>query len=138
MQESVPSFLPSFPNDISKEISLQNPTVSVPQVNPVCKHKAVLRNVRLKHGRRLATFELRGPVKSFVKCVEKCCRRRWCNLAFKIGGYCYSVHCPSHEACAPVKAKDTRILSDYALMDRPQNTNDSTSSYFFLRGIFCV
>lgn len=137
VQESVPSFLPSFPNDISKEVSLQNPTVNVPQRNPMCKHKTVLRNVRLKHGRKLATFELRGRVGSFVNCVEKCCRRHWCSLAFKVGGYCYSVHCPSHEACEPVKTKDTGILSDYVLMDRPQNMNDSTSCFFRPRGV-CV
>ena len=138
VQESVPSFLPSFPNDISKEVSLQNPTVNVLQGNPMCKHKTILRNVRLKHGRKLATFELRGRVGSFVKCVEKCCKRHWCNLAFKVDGYCYSVHCPSQEACAPVKTKDTGILSDYVLMDRPQNMNDSTSCFFFPRRGMCL
>lgn len=103
----------------------------------MCKHKTVLHNVRLKHGRKLATFELHGRVGSFVNCVEKCCRRHWCSLAFKVGGYCYSVHCPSHEACEPVKTKDTGILSDYVLMDRPQNINDSMSCFFFPRGV-CV
>ena len=134
LHESIPSFLPSFPNDISKQ-TLQIPNVKLPttalkasskgQKTSMCQHKVVLRNVRLKHGRKLATFELRGRVASIVKCVEKCCRRHWCNVAYKVGSYCYSVHCPTDEACEPVKMEDAGILSDYVLLDRPQNMNYS-------------
>ena len=141
LHESIPSFLPSSPNDISKQVSLQIPSVklsssgikaaSKAQKPSMCQHKVVLRNVRLKHGRKVATFELRGRIGSIVKCVERCCRRRWCNLAYKVGAYCYSVHCPTHEACEPVKVKDSRMLSDYVLLDRPQDVYYSKFNFLF-------
>ena len=130
LQESIPSFLPSFPNDISKEILLQKPKVNTATKKPLCRHKVVLRNVSLKYGRKLATFELRGRVGSMIKCLEKCCRRRWCNLAFKVAGYCYSVHCPTAEACKPVEVHDSGIISDYVLLDRPRDMNYSKFNTF--------
>ena len=134
LSKSSPSFLPSFSNDISKQQISNIPSLA-PKVSTYakrtssCRHKRILRNVRLKHGRRFATFELRGRVRSVAKCVEKCCERRWCNIAYRVDGYCYSVHCPTDKACEAVDVKDPRILSDYVLLNRPQNMNYSKSNF---------
>ena len=90
-----------------------------------CNYKVVLRNVRLKHGRKSVKFEPRGIVVSMSKCVEMCCQRRWCDVAFKVGRYCYSVHCPFEEACVPVRTKYSELSSDYVLLDKPPGINSS-------------
>jgi hypothetical protein len=135
LSENTPSFLPSFPDDISKQIQISNVALLAPKVSTrarqtsSCRRKVLLRNVRLKHGRKFATFELRGRVGSVVKCVEKCCERRWCNMAYRVDSYCYSVHCPTDEACEAVNVKDSRVSSDYVLLDRPRNMNYSKFYY---------
>ena len=96
---------------------------------PKCSHKVVLRNVRLKHGRKFATFERRGVVGSVDKCIDMCCKKRWCDLAFKAGKYCYSVHCPSKEACLPIHSE---LFSDYVLLNRPQDTDSSKKCFIFV------
>lgn len=122
------NFFPSVPNEISKQFSLQKSTVHFPQM---CEHKLALRNVRLKHGRKLAAFEFRGRVGSIVKCVEKCCRRRSCTVAFKVDGFCYSLYCPTEKACTTAKVKDARILSEYVMLNRAQDMNYSKFKYLF-------
>ena len=49
----------------------------------------------------------------------------WCDMAFKVGRYCYSVHCPSEEASVPVHTKHSELSSDYVLLDKPQGINSS-------------
>ena len=100
---------------------------------PKCSRKVVLRNVRLKHGRKFATFERRGVVGSVDKCINMCCKKRWCDLAFKAGKYCYSVHCPSKEACLPIHTKqNSELFSDYVLLNRPLDTDSSKKCFIFV------
>ncbi|XP_046859886.1 uncharacterized protein LOC124453176 [Xenia sp. Carnegie-2017] len=116
-------------SDSSKENTLlRNPlasslvTTSIPNQIPNCPSKLVLSGVRLKHGRKLALFTLRARVESVMKCIEKCCEKDWCNLAYKVGAYCYSVQCPDVEACEASKGPGMEI-SEYILLDRPYTGN---------------
>ena len=70
-------------------------------------------------------FEAKGAARSIDTCVKMCCQRHSCHVAFKVDRYCYAVHCPTQEACATVDLKDSTISSDYFVLDKPQDINDS-------------
>lgn len=105
-------------------------TTSIPNQIPNCPSKLVLSGVRLKHGRKLALFTLRARVESVMKCIEKCCEKDWCNLAYKVGAYCYSVQCPDVEACEASKGPGMEI-SEYILLDRPYTGSYSKFKHFY-------
>ena len=96
-----------------------SPTASTQQKS-VCWDGEILHNYTLVGGISAGTFTDNGKTSNMDICMQFCCKRQACDLAFMIEDDCYSVACNSNGACEPRKARPTHYFPRIAIRKRPQ------------------
>lgn len=107
---------------IAREISSLlgvSSTASTQQKN-VCWDGEILQNYTLVGGINAGTFADNGKTENMDICMQFCCKRESCDLAFMIEDDCYSVACNSNGACEPRKARPTHYFPRIAIRKKPQ------------------
>lgn len=94
-------------------------TASTQQKN-VCWDGEILHNYTLVGGINAGTFSDNGKTSNMDLCMQFCCKRESCDLAFMIEDDCYSVACNSNGACEPRKARPTHYFPRIAIRKKPQ------------------
>ncbi|XP_022798423.1 uncharacterized protein LOC111336565 isoform X1 [Stylophora pistillata] len=100
-----------------------------PQPKSVCWDGEILYNYTLVGGINAGTFSDNGKTTNMDICMQFCCKRDSCDLAFMIEDDCYSVSCNSNGACEPRKARPTHYLPRIAIRKKPQGN-------YNVKGIF--
>ncbi|XP_015765053.1 PREDICTED: uncharacterized protein LOC107343965 [Acropora digitifera] len=95
-------------------------TVSTQQKSPVCWDGQILYNYTLVGGINAGTFSDNGKTNNMDLCMQYCCNRESCDLAFMIEDDCYSVACNSNGVCEPRKARPTHYNPRIAIRKKPQ------------------
>ncbi|XP_048590274.1 uncharacterized protein LOC5501396 [Nematostella vectensis] len=74
-----------------------------------CSRKPeILTGVTFRGGIKAGHFKDQGAVRNMGDCVNKCCRKPSCDIAFMVDGNCYSVKCDKNKSlCEPEYAKTT-------------------------------
>lgn len=96
-----------------------SPTASTQQKS-VCWDGEILQNYTLVGGINAGTFTDNGKTSNMDICMQFCCKRQTCDLAFMIEDDCYSVSCNSNGACEPRKARPTHYFPRIAIRKRSQ------------------
>lgn len=110
------------PQQIAQKINALfdiSPTASTQQKS-VCWDGEILQNYTLVGGINAGTFTDNGKTINMDLCMQFCCKREACDLAFMIEDDCYSVACNSNGACEPRKARPTHYFPRIAIRKRPQ------------------
>lgn len=75
-----------------------------------CGNVEIKHNKTLKGGTRAGRFHPLGK-KTMDSCINSCCDRPNCDIAYLLNGHCYSVQCTDSKLCQdagePAKAGDT-------------------------------
>ena len=100
-----------------------SPSVSTQQKSPVCWDGQILYNYTLVGGINAGTFSDNGKTNNMDLCMQYCCNRESCDLAFMIEDDCYSVACNSNGVCEPRKARPTHYNPRIAIRKKPQGDN---------------
>ena len=108
-----------------------SPLVSTQQKNPVCWDGQILYNYTLVGGINAGTFTDNGKTTNMDLCMQSCCKRESCDLAFMIEDDCYSVACNSNGACEPRKARPTHYNPRIAIRKKAQGETEYASSETF-------
>ncbi|EDO46077.1 predicted protein [Nematostella vectensis] len=96
--------------NVSKtEGSAMSPTGSPPNDTHVCWDSDVLYNQTLIGGINAGVFTDNGKASTMDLCMQFCCKRKDCDLAFMIEDDCYSVACSSTRSCKTRKARPTQF-----------------------------
>ena len=93
------------------------------QQKSVCWDGNIFHNYTLVGGINAGTFTDNGKTSNMDICMQFCCKRDSCDLAFMIEDDCYSVACNSNGACEPRKARPTHYLPRIAIRKKPQGEN---------------
>lgn len=93
----------------------------------VCWDGEILNNYTLVGGINAGTFTDNGKTSNMDICMQFCCKRDSCDLAFMIEDDCYSVACNSNGACVPRKARPTHYRPRIAIRKKPQG-----ETYYFI------
>ena len=64
-----------------------------------CANVEITKNKTLKGGTRAGKFHSMGK-KNMKKCINECCGRPNCDIAYQLNGHCYSVECSDGKLCA--------------------------------------
>lgn len=100
-----------------------SPSVSTQQKSPVCWDGQILYNYTLVGGINAGTFSDNGKTNNMDLCMQYCCNRESCDLAFMIEDDCYSVACNSNGVCEPRKARPTHYNPRIAIRKKPQGNS---------------
>lgn len=98
------------------------------QQKSVCWDGEILRNYTLVGGINAGTFTDNGKTSNMDICMQFCCKRESCDLAFMIEDDCYSVACNSNGACEPRKARPTHYFPRIAIRKKPQGEKYPTEN----------
>lgn len=90
-----------------------------------CPHGAIFSDVGLKGGKKAGKFQILPGAKDMRSCIQKCCARPSCQVAWLLGDHCYSVSC--YDKCITVKKSSSAIRSQLTFLSRKpqQSANDS-------------
>ena len=112
-----------------------SPTASTQQKS-VCWDGEILHNYTLVGGINAGTFTDNGKTSNMDICMQFCCKRQACDLAFMIEDDCYSVACNSNGACEPRRARPTHYFPRIAIRKRPQGRH-LLKNPFYIQGSLC-
>ena len=90
------------------------------QQKSVCWDGEIFYNYTLVGGINAGTFSDNGKTTNMDICMQYCCKRDACDLAFMIEDDCYSVACNNNGACEPRKARPTHYFPRIAIRKKPQ------------------
>ncbi|XP_048578616.1 adhesive plaque matrix protein 2 isoform X2 [Nematostella vectensis] len=76
-----------------------------------CVPSRIAYNYTLKGGKSAGNVEELGRVESVHECMEKCCDRDTCDVAFYLKDTCYSVECYADELCQSVPIKKSKTFN---------------------------
>ena len=72
----------------------------ITNVRPLkCPHGPILTNVTLRHELRAGKFSRLGMAADMDTCIQMCCDRDDCEMAFMPGRHCFGVDCFSEKHC---------------------------------------
>ena len=110
------------PQEIAQRINalFDLPSTASTQQKSVCWDGEILHNYTLVGGINAGTFSDNGKTSNMDLCMQFCCKRESCDLAFMIEDDCYSVACNSNGACEPRKARPTHYFPRIAIRKKPQ------------------
>lgn len=82
----------------------------ITNVRPLkCPHGPILSNVTLTHELRAGKFSRLGMADSMETCIQMCCDKDDCEMAFMPGDHCYGVDCFSQEHCEITTVKPRNL-----------------------------
>ncbi|CAH3199269.1 unnamed protein product, partial [Porites evermanni] len=82
----------------------------ITNVRPLkCPHGPVLTNVTLTHELRAGKFSRLGMAEDMETCIQMCCDKDDCEMAFMPGKHCYGVDCFSQEHCEITTVKPSNL-----------------------------
>jgi len=82
----------------------------ITNVRPLkCPHGPILSNVTLTHELRAGKFSRLGMADSMETCIQMCCDKDDCEMAFMPGDHCYGVDCFSQEHCEITTVKPSNL-----------------------------
>ena len=113
------------PNQVAQRITpfFDLSSTASTQQKSVCWNGEIMYNYTLVGGINAGTFSDNGKTSNMDICMQFCCKRDSCDLAFMIEDDCYSVSCNSNGACEPRKARPTHYFPRIAIRKRPQGEN---------------
>jgi len=92
-----------------------------------CDHGPITTNVALKHELRAGKFWRLGIVDSMQQCIEMCCKKEDCEMAYMPGNHCYGVDCFSEKHCEVTGIKPNVNLTVNIATVRPIVENTGAS-----------
>lgn len=82
----------------------------ITNVRPLkCPHGPILTNVTLTHELRAGKFSRLGMAEDMETCIQMCCDKDDCEMAFMPGKHCYGVDCFSQEHCEITTVKPSNL-----------------------------
>ena len=84
----------------------------------LCIPSITLQNVTLRNGINSGYFRDEGTVKSMQQCIELCCRRMNCSVAFMLVNRCFSVSCYNKFSCKSIPARTSIFQPQLAYVRR--------------------
>ena len=84
----------------------------------LCIPSITLQNVTLRNGINSGFFRDEGTVKSMQECIELCCRRMNCSVAFMLVNRCFSVSCYNKFSCKSIPARTSIFQPQLAYVGR--------------------
>ena len=93
----------------------------------LCIPSITLQNVTLRNGINSGYFRDEGTVKSMQQCIELCCRRMNCSVAFMLVNRCFSVSCYNKFSCKSIPARTSIFEPQLAYVRRNLDTLFSAS-----------
>lgn len=81
----------------------------------------------------LGNFTNQGEGLSDRECIDKCCKKKSCDLAFMFADLCYSVECKNEDDCQAVVAKPSNLSPKVSFVSRTPKYSDRK---FFIFAIF--
>lgn len=79
-----------------------------------CPHGPILTNVTLTHELRAGKFSRLGLADDMETCIQMCCDKDDCEMAFMPGKHCYGVDCFSQEHCEITTVKPSNLTVQIA------------------------
>lgn len=104
-----------------------NLITEISSVTSDCDHGPITTNVALKHELRAGKFWRLGIVDSMQQCIEMCCKKEDCEMAYKPGDHCYGVDCFSEKHCEVTGIKPNVNLTVNIATVRPIVENTGAS-----------
>lgn len=99
----------------SRGLTEENLETEITNVQPLkCPHGPILTNVTLTHELRAGKFSRLGMAEDMETCIQMCCERDDCEMAFMPGKHCYSVDCFSQEHCEITTVKPSNLTVQIA------------------------
>lgn len=87
----------------------------ITNVRPLkCPHGPILTNVTLTHELRAGKFSRLGMADDMETCIQMCCDKDDCEMAFMPGTHCYGVDCFSQEHCEITTVKPSNLTMQIA------------------------
>lgn len=87
----------------------------ITNVRPLkCPHGPILTNVTLRHELRAGKFSRLGMAADMDTCIQMCCDRDDCEMAFMPGNHCYGVDCFSQKHCEITTVKPGNLTVQIA------------------------
>ena len=83
-----------------------------------CIPSITLQNVTLRNGINSGYFRDEGTVKSMQECIELCCKRINCSVAFMLVNRCFSVSCYNKFSCKSIPARTSIFQPQLAYVGR--------------------
>lgn len=71
-----------------------------------CRARRIYENVTLFGGINSGNFTDLGQRSNMNECIDRCCKRKQCDVAFMLGNDCYGVTCKTKQLCGTKPAKD--------------------------------
>ena len=84
----------------------------------LCKASITRQNVTLRGGINSGHFKDEGTVKSMERCIELCCGRANCSVAFMLLNRCFSVICYNKTSCKSIPARSLIFQPQLAYVGR--------------------
>lgn len=95
----------------------------ITNVRPLkCPHGPILTNVTLRHELRAGKFSRLGLAANMDTCIQMCCEKDDCEMAFMPGKHCYGVDCFSQKHCEITTVKPGNLTVKIAAV-RPIAVN---------------
>ncbi|RMX60284.1 hypothetical protein pdam_00021442 [Pocillopora damicornis] len=95
----------------------------ITNVKPLkCPHGPILSNVTLRHELRAGKFSRLGKAEDMETCIQMCCDKDDCEMAFMPGNHCYGVDCFSQKHCEITTVKPSNVTVKIAAV-RPIAVN---------------
>lgn len=87
----------------------------ITNVRPLkCPHGPILTNVTLRHELRAGKFSRLGMAEDMETCIQMCCDKDDCEMAFMPGSHCYGVDCFSQQHCEITTVKPSNVTVQIA------------------------
>ncbi|KAJ7382468.1 hypothetical protein OS493_034629 [Desmophyllum pertusum] len=112
--------LTSFP--VRKSV-IFGTSMNTPQLNShngktFCEASVIRQNVTLRGGIKSGHFKDQGTVDSMERCIELCCSRDNCSVAFMLLNRCFSVSCYNDTSCNSTPARSLIFQPQLAYIRR--------------------
>lgn len=82
----------------------------ISNVRPLdCDHGPITTNVALRHELRAGKFWRLGMAIDMPTCIQLCCEKEDCEMAYMPGNHCYGVDCFSEKHCEVTGVKPKNL-----------------------------
>ncbi|KAL9963284.1 hypothetical protein ACROYT_G032469 [Oculina patagonica] len=100
---------------LSRGITEESLESEITNVRPLkCPHGPILTNVTLRHELRAGKFSPLGMAEDMETCIQMCCDKDDCEMAFMPGNHCYGVDCFSQKHCEITTVKPSNVTVQIA------------------------
>ena len=87
-----------------------------------CETSVIEKNVTLRGGIKSGQFTDQGTVENMQRCIELCCSRGNCSVAFMLLNRCFSVSCYNNTLCTSIPARSLVFQPQLAFIRRDSHS----------------